>query len=211
MIKGAIFDLDGTLLNSMSIWNSIGEDYLRSLGVDPCENLAEVFKTYTLEEAAEYYRSHYGVTLSVDEIVDGVNNMVEDFYRNKVELKKGVSAFLERLFRCGVKMCVATVTDRACVEAALNRLNIGKYFDSIFTSSEVGVGKNSPKIYRTSLQFLKTDRADTIVFEDNYHAILTAKKDGFIVAAVYDQFEKNQPQIKAIADYYITDFDNFEL
>lgn len=210
MIKGAIFDLDGTILDSMSIWNSIGEDYLRSLGVEPCEDLAEVFKTFTLEEAAEYYRSHYGVTLSVDEIVDGVNNMVEDFYRNKVELKKGVSAFLERLSRCGIKMCVATVTDRPLVEAALNRLKIGKYFESIFTSSEVGVGKNSPKIYRKCLQFLKTDRAETVVFEDAYHAILTAKNDFFRVAAVYDKFEKNQLQIKAIADFYIADFDNVE-
>ena len=65
MMRGAIFDLDGTLLDSMSIWDTIGEDYLRSLGIEPRENLAETFKTFTLEESAEYYRAHYGVTLSV--------------------------------------------------------------------------------------------------------------------------------------------------
>ena len=78
MIKGAIFDLDGTLLDSMFIWDTIGEVYLRSLDIEPRENLAEAFKTFTLEESAEYYRTHYGVTLSVAEIVDSVNRMIED-------------------------------------------------------------------------------------------------------------------------------------
>ena len=140
MIKGAIFDLDGTLLDSMSIWDTIGEDYLRSLGIEPRENLAETFKTFTLEESAEYYRTHYGVTLSVAEIVDGVNGMIEDFYRNTAPLKNGVAEFLERLSKKGVRMCVATVTDKYLVEAALTRLHVRQYFEEIFTTAEVGCG-----------------------------------------------------------------------
>ncbi len=207
MIKGAIFDLDGTLLDSMSIWDSIGEDYLRSLGIEPRENLAEAFKTFTLEESAEYYRTHYGVTLSVEEIVDGVNGMIEDFYRNTVSLKEGVFDFLERLTKDGVKMCIATVTDKYLVEAALKRLKIRGYFSEIFTTAEVGCGKNKPTIYRTALDHLGTPKSETVVFEDTLHALMTAKNDGFPVAAVYDEHESRQTEMKANGDYYITNFE----
>ena len=207
MINGAIFDLDGTLLDSMSIWDTIGEDYLRSLSIEPRENLAETFKTFTLEESAEYYRTHYGVTLSVAEIVDGVNGMIEDFYRNTVQLKKGVLEFLAGLSKAGVKMCIATVTDKYLVEAALKRLEIRGYFSEIFTSAEVGCSKNDPAIYRTALAYLGTKKRETLVFEDVFHALMTAKNDGFPVAAVYDEHESRQTEMKANGDYYITDFE----
>ena len=96
-MKAALFDFDGTLVDSMWIWDTLGEDYLRTLGKEPKKNLTETFKTFTLEQAAEYYRAHYGVTLSVKEIVDGVNAMVEKYYENKVTLKYGVSDFLKEL------------------------------------------------------------------------------------------------------------------
>ena len=211
MIRGAIFDLDGTLLDSMSIWDTIGENYLRSLGIEPKENLAEVFKTFTLEESAEYYRTHYGLGLSVTEIVDGVNRMIEDFYRSTVPLKKGVPEFLHRLSADGVKMCIATVTDRHLAEAALNRLNTRQYFGEIFTTASVGCGKNNPEIYRTALAYLGTERCETVVFEDVLHALLTAKSDGFVVAAVYDEHESRQALMKANGDYYFTDFETAEL
>ena len=211
MIKGAIFDLDGTLLDSMSIWDTIGEIYLRSLGIEPRENLAETFKTFTLEESAEYYRAHYGVTLSVGEIVDGVNGMIEDLYRNTVPLKNGVAEFLERLSRDGVKMCVATVTDKYLVEAALTRLQVRQYFGEIFTTAEVGCGKNHPTIYRVALDYLGTEKCETLVFEDAFHALMTAKGDGFPVAAVYDEHESRQTEMKANGDYYITDFETAQI
>ena len=138
MIKGAIFDLDGTLLDSMFIWDTIGEVYLHSLDIEPRENLAETFKTFTLEESAEYYRTHYGVSLSVAEIVDGVNRMIEDLYKTTVPLKKGVAEFLAGLSKAGVRMCIATVTDKYLVEAALTRLKVRQYFGEIITTAEVG-------------------------------------------------------------------------
>ena len=206
MIRGAIFDLDGTLLDSMSVWDTIGEDYLRTLGIEPRENLAETFKAFTLEESAEYYRIHYGVTLSVEEIVNGVNRMIGDFYRNNAPLKKGVSEFLATLSKNGVRMCVATVTDKYLAEAALTRLKVRRYFGEIFTAAEIGCGKNDPTIYRTALAYLGTEKRETLVFEDVLHALITAKKDGFPVAAVYDVHETMQTEMKANGDYYITDF-----
>ena len=209
MIKGAIFDFDGTLVDSMFIWDTFGEDYLRTLGKEPRENLAETFKTFTLEQAAEYYREHYGVTLSVEKIVDDINEMVAKLYRTKVILKDGVREFLEALKSQGVKMCVATVTDRPIVEDVLNRLGIRDFFVEILTCAEVGYNKETPHIYRAALEALGTQKDETIVFEDALHALMTAKKDGFTVAAVYDKYETGQNEMRAAADYYISDYKRF--
>ena len=203
MIKGAIFDLDGTLLDSMFIWDSIGEEYLRSLGKEPHEDLKETFMTLTLEEAAEYYREHYGVTLSVKEIVDGVNAMVEQAYKTKVTLKPGISEYLAWLKENGVRMCVATVTDRYLVEETLERLGVRYYFSEIFTCAEVGFGKDKPVIYQKALEHLGTEKRDTYVFEDLPFALNTAKTDGFPTVGVYDRHEAHQDELKELADYYI--------
>mgnify|MGYP003466362462 FL=1 len=206
MIKGAIFDLDGTLLDSMFIWDTIGEEYLRSLGKEPHEDLKETFMTLTLEEAAEYYREHYGVTLSVKEIVDGVNAMVEQTYRTKVTLKPGIAEYLAWLKENGVRMCVATVTDRYLVEETLERLGVRHYFSEIFTCAEVGFGKDKPVIYQKALEHLETEKRDTYVFEDMLFALNTAKTDGFPTVGVYDRHEAHQDELKELADYYIFDF-----
>ena len=206
MIKGAIFDLDGTLLDSMFIWDTIGEDYLRSLGQEPHEDLKETFMTLTLEEAAEYYREHYGVALSVKEIVDGVNAMVEGIYRTKVTLKPGATEYLSWLKENGVRMCIATVTDRYLVEETLERLGVRHYFSEIFTCAEVGFGKDKPIIYQKALEHLGTEKSDTYVFEDLPFALNTAKTDGFPTVGVYDMHEAHQDELKELSDYYIRDF-----
>lgn len=206
MLKGAIFDFDGTLVDSMFIWDTIGEDYLRSLGKKPHEDLKETFMTLTLEEAAEYYRTHYGVTLSVKEIVDGVNTMVEGIYRTRVALKQGVADFLAQLKDNGTRMCIATVTDRYLVEETLDRLGLLQYFSEIFTCAEVGYGKDKPIIYRKALEHLDTAKNETYVFEDSLFALKTAKVDGFTTVGVYDRHENRQDNLKNLADYYIVDF-----
>ena len=206
MLKGAIFDFDGTLVDSMFIWDTIGEDYLRSLGKEPHEDLKETFMTLTLEEAAEYYRTHYGVTLSVKEIVDGVNTMVEGIYRTRVALKQGVADFLAQLKENGTRMCIATVTYRYLVEETLDRLGILQYFSEIFTCAEVGYGKDKPIIYRKALEHLDTAKNETYVFEDSLFALKTAKADGFTTVGVYDRHENRQDSLKNLADYYIVDF-----
>ena len=206
MLKGAIFDFDGTLVDSMFIWDTIGEDYLRLLGKEPHEDLKETFMTLTLEEAAEYYRTHYGVTLSVKEIVDGVNTMVEGIYRTRVALKQGVADFLAQLKENGIRMCIATVTDRYLVEETLDRLGILPYFSEIFTCAEVGYGKDKPIIYRKALEHLDTAKNETYVFEDSLFALKTAKADGFTTVGVYDRHENRQDNLKNLADYYIVDF-----
>lgn len=210
MMQGAIFDVDGTLLDSMYIWDTIGEDYLRSIGHEPKENLRETFKAMSLQQAASYYQTEYGVTLSTESIVEGVNNMVEWYYKNEVYRKTGVKRFLQNLKEQGVKMCIATATDTHLVKAALKRCKISEYFSHIFTCTSVGHGKDEPVIYREAMKYLGTDKNNTVVFEDALYAVRTAKSDGFIVAAVYDIHEKGQSEIKALADVYISDFSQFD-
>ena len=202
-IRGAIFDVDGTLLDSMFIWDTIGEAYLRSIGYQPKENLNETFKNMSLHQAARYYQTEYGVTLSIDEIMDGVNAMLERYYRFEVPLKPGVAELLERLRQDGVRLCIATATDRHLVEAALDRCGVLSCFGEIFTCNEVGHGKDEPDIFEAALRFLGTRKEETLVFDDALYAVRTAKEAGFPVVAVYDSHEKAQDQIRMLADVYL--------
>ena len=204
-IRGAIFDVDGTLLDSMFIWDTIGETYLRSIGYQPKENLNETFKNMSLHQAARYYQTEYGVTRSIDEIMDGVNAMLERYYRFEVPLKPGVAELLEWLRQDGVKLCIATATDRHLVEAALDRCGVLSCFGEIFTCNEVGHGKDEPDIFEEALRFLGTRREETLVFDDALYAVRTAKEAGFPVAAVYDSHERSQAEVRARSDLYLED------
>ena len=208
MIRGAIFDVDGTLLDSLSIWDTVAEDYLRSLGIEPRENLAETFKTFSLEQSAEYCRSVYGVKQSVKEIMDGIDAMMETFYRQTAPLKPGVAEFLRALAQNGVKMAIATATDRHLIEAALTRCGVRAYFLDMFTCTSVGKSKNEPDIYRAAREALGTKKEDTWVFEDAYHAAKTAADDGFPVAALFDASEDEQDALKKTAKLYLRSFED---
>ena len=205
-IDGAVFDLDGTLLDSMFIWNTIGGDYLRARGIKPHENLDEKFKNMSLYQAACYYQAEYGLPDSTDEIMDGVNEMIAHFYMDEVVSKAGVAELLCELRKRGVKMCVATATDRHLVEAALKRNGINGYFGEIFTCSSVGHGKDEPDIFEAALSFLGTPRDSTWVFEDALHAVNTAKAAGFPVVGVYDKSGRYAEEIQKKSDIFINRF-----
>lgn len=206
MLKGAIFDFDGTLFDSMFIWNTAGETYLRSIGIEPREDLRKVLKTMSLLQSATYIREKYAVELTLEEIMDGINRTVENFYFHTVQPKEGVATFLEQMKKQGVKICIATATDRYQVEAALKRCCMEHFFSEIFTCTDVGHGKDEPFIFRKAMDCLGTTRENTVVFEDAYHAAKTAKADGFITVAVYDSHEEKQKELQALSDFY---FENY--
>lgn len=207
-IKGAIFDMDGVLLDSMPMWDHAGEMYLAGQGIKAEPNLEKVLFTMTMQKGAEYIRDHYGLALSPEEIIEGMNETVRNFYANEVEPKAGVRDFLKLLKRYDIPVTVATSTDRCHVEAALSRNGLMKYIDSIFTCSEVGVGKAaSPKIYELAAEFMGTDIGGSYVFEDAYHAAETAQNAGFTVVGLYDESSKDrQADLKAHCEYYYSDF-----
>ena len=208
MIQGIIFDFDGTLFDSMFIWDTAGEVYLHSIGKEPEDDLQKVLKPMSLLQSAEYIREKYHIPLSVEEIMDGVNRTVEGFYFHTVEPKPGVIDFLEELYRRNIKMCIATATDRYQVEAALQRCGMSHFFSEIFTCTEVGSGKDRPDIFRKAMEHLQTDRSTTAVVEDAYHAIHTAKQDGFLVIGVYDSHESRQQELLSMADVFLSDYFN---
>jgi HAD superfamily hydrolase (TIGR01509 family) len=161
----------------------------------------------SLLQAAEYYRSEYGVTLSAGEIMDGVNRMIERFYFHDVKAKPGVGDALERLKNSGVRMCVATATDLHLAEAALRRNGILGYFSKILTCTEVGCGKDAPEIFNRALSHLDTPKQRTLVFEDALYAVKTAKAAGFTVVGVYDRSEEEHSgEIRSLADICINSF-----
>ena len=210
MIRGAIFDVDGVLLNSMPIWENLGEIYLNSLGVEAEKDLGEILFTMSLEEGADYLISRYGLEKTRDEIVSDLTREVKDYYAEKVPLKEGVRQFLYELNEKKIPMVIATSGDRKNAEAALKRLKVFNYFQAVFTCSEIGSGKNQPDIYLAAALQLDTEQSETWVFEDAYHAIRTAKSAGFKTTAVYDRSnDKDLAQIWNTADIYLPEFADF--
>lgn len=209
-IKCAIFDFDGTLFDSMFIWDSVGEIYLRSLGKEPKPSMREDVRALSLYQSACYFQKEYDLHLSTEEIMAGINQTIEHFYIYEVLPKPGVVGFLEQMKQAEIPMCIATASDRYQIEAALSRCGMAHYFDAIFTCSEVGHGKDEPVIFRKAMEHFGTDRSSTIVFEDAIHAIQTAKADAFAVVAVFDHSEKRQKEIRDLSDCYIADFEHTE-
>ena len=208
MIRGAIFDLDGTVLDSMPVWNKLASTYLHSIGCTPRADVDDAVSALSLHQAARYFQTEYGISLSEQEIIDGVNALIRRFYEQEVQPKKGVEQFSNELSRRGVRMCIATATDTCLAKAALTRCGLMQYFDAIITCSQFGTGKDQPLIYREALSALGTGKAETLVFEDAPHALQTARADGFLTVAVRDDSQLNWPALTEVADYAMCDYSN---
>lgn len=206
MITGAIFDFDGTLFDSMQIWQTIPADYLVSIGYKPKEDINRVFQNLCLEDSALYYQREYGVTLSTEEIINGITSMVAHYYKDIIQPKANIEGLLKLLENKGVKMCIATANDESLIKAALMRCGIDGYFSKIITCSQVGEGKDKPSIFYEALKELETKKESTLVFEDALYALETAKNAGFTVVGVYDETEEEEERLKELSTFYFKDF-----
>lgn len=212
-IKGAIFDIDGTLLDSMPIWDSVAADYLVSRGKTPKPDLNEQLRKIGGHQMPDFFRDAYGISETADEIQDAMGELLEDFYFNVAPLKDGALSVLQSFKDRGIKMCAATATDRYLIEPALQRVGINGFFDRIFTCGEEMTSKSSPEIFLKAVEFLGTGISETLVFEDALYAIRTVKKLGFPLVAVYDlSAAKHQDEILDLCDKYfksLIDFHEF--
>ena len=205
-MTGAIFDVDGTLLDSMPIWEDVSVRYLKSLGVEAENNLPQKLERMSVEEGAAYIKENYGLRETEEEIAAATLKIVEDFYYNEAPLKPGVREYLDRLRTENIPMVIATSSGRPHVEAALRRLGVLDYFGKIFTCSEVCEGKTRPLIYEKAGEYIGGDFKDIYVFEDAIHALETAKQAGFYTVAVYDpSADKDWKQLQEEADISVTD------
>ena len=207
-VKGIIFDLDGTLLDSMPAWEHVGYEFLCSQGIVPQVNVDELVKTFSFQECSDYFIREFGLTCTPDEVCDGITSIIWHCYHDEVPLKPYVREFLEQVHSNGIRLCIATATSRALAECALERLGVWDYFEFLVTCDDVGAGKTDPLIYLSACERLGTSVADTVVFEDALHCAKTAKKAGFRVVAVHEDTlsEEDAKQIRLVADRYINDY-----
>ena len=201
MIRGAIFDMDGTLLDSMPYWDHAGEVYLKNIGIKAAPNLGKILFPMTMEEGAEYLQEAYDLPLTVKEITAGTN-------QNQIPLKPGVIELLKSLKARGIKLAVATVTIRPLAEAALERCGVLELFDTLVTADDVGCGKDCPDIFHKASEIIGTKPSETLVFEDSVHALQTAKEAGFVPVGVYDDSSADeQDKMEQIGVMYLKNFD----
>lgn len=181
---GVIFDLDGTLLDSMSVWHNVAERYLESLSVPHESGLSDRIARMSFAEGAQYIKDRYLPHYTVRQIEEDVTAIIEREYRENIPLKDGAEELLKLLSSSGIPMCVATSNSKRLACLALDRLGIYNLFASVITSDDVSLGKDSPEIYLEAVRRMGTDISNTWVVEDAPHAIATAKGAGFRVAAV---------------------------
>lgn len=203
-IKAAIFDADGTLLDSMGQWNLVPYKYVKSLGVAADENIAEKLFTMTISEAAEFIIDEYELSVTVEEAVEGMDAIIREFYKNDVKLKDGAGDLLEFFKSRGIPMVIGTSTDRDCIEVGLERTGISAYFDRIYTSTEVGKSKEKPDLFIQAMEFMESSPDETIVFEDGLYSLRTAAALGMKTVGIFDEVSlSNQKELKELADLYV--------
>lgn len=191
-IESIIFDMDGTLVDSLMIWDVLwskfGERFLGDAGFRPRPEVDKAVRTLTLKDAMCHVHEVEKIGKNGEELLDAANEIMIDFYSNTVELKSGVKEFLDWADKCGIKMCIASATDKKLVEIAVSHTGIGKYISKLFSCADIGKGKEHPDVYKIAHEYLGTDIDKTWVFEDSAAALCTARSIGMPTVGIYDKF-----------------------
>lgn len=211
-VEAVIFDIDGTLLNSMTVWSDIDDIFLEKYHLTEPEDFHEGMEGMSYSETAEYFlRIFPTITQTSEELQQEWYDMAYEIYATEVTMKKGAYEFLKTLKEQGYKLGVATSNHRDLAICALNAHGISEWFDSIWTSGEAGAGKPAPDVYLKVAESLQVAPEHCLVFEDVPMGILAGKNAGMKVCAVEDHFSRNQlEKKKAYADYYIVDYDDIQ-
>ena len=208
-IKAAIFDMDGTLVDSLILWDilwsTFGEKYLNDKSFAPSVEDDKKVRTLTLKDAMCLIHNNYNLGESGEELLQLANSIMMDFYSNRVELKSGVREFLEHLKSQNTRMCIATATAPELLFVALKHCDIEKYFSKVFSCGDIGKGKEKPDVFLLAKDYLGTSVEETWVFEDSLVAIETVTKIGMNTVGIYDRNNFGQDKIKEIATNYIAD------
>ncbi|EJO5347487.1 HAD family phosphatase [Clostridium botulinum] len=209
-IEGAIFDLDGTLIDSLGLWEKIDYDFLnkRNLTVPP--DLKNNIESLTFDEGADFFKKNFKLKESKEEILKEWNSMVVKEYSHNIKLKNNAKDFLINLKNKGVKLAIATNNTPELTKLVLENNKILHLFDSITTICEVTRNKTFPDIYLLCAKKLNLSPEKCAVFEDILPAIKAAKAAKMKTVGIYDPSSENQKnEIKKIVDYYIYDYKQF--
>lgn len=212
MIKGYIFDMDGTLLDSLKAWHNIGNQYLESLGIKGDPYLDSIIAHMALNDGAEYMNQRFQLHKTKEEIINGIINIINDKYEYEILSKKGVINFLKKCQSQNYKMCVLTASDSSLAKKAFQRLGIIDYFQNIYACHEMKLTKKNPQCYIEVAKKMELNVKECVVVEDALYALSTAKQAGFYTKAIYDQEnEKDWLKITEIADEAYLSFDDMEI
>lgn len=205
--KAVIFDLDGTLVDSMWMWKSIDIEFLSTRGIACPEDLQKEIEGMSFSETAFYFKERFKLDESLEEIKAVWTEMSIEKYRSQVPLKTGAGEFLKYIARKGLRAGIATSNGRQMVDAVIDSLKIGQYFQVVATACEVTAGKPAPDIYLKVAKELCVSPANCLVFEDVPAGILAGKRAGMTVCAIDDEFSREMEKEKRqLADYFIYDY-----
>jgi HAD superfamily hydrolase (TIGR01509 family) len=206
-ITGAIFDLDGTLVDSLHFWDvyfaEVGEKYLSDRSFIPDPDTLKLMRTATIGSGQTLLHERYGFGRDPEELISFAYEKCEYFYRNLVTVKDGVFDLLDHLKENNVKMCIASATEMPLLMVAVERFGFNKYFPRIVSCSEVGVGKDRPDVFLFARDYLQTQTDQTCIFEDSVVAIETSVKAGFKTVGIYDDHGLEHEKMKKLSDIYI--------
>lgn len=205
--KAVLFDLDGTLVDSMWMWPQIDVEFLGRFGYDCPRDLERAVEGMSFSETAAYFKERFSLPMTLEEIKECWSQMAMDKYRTQVPLKPGALEFLRHCKDQGIATGIATSNGRPIVDAVIEALQIGEYFQEVATACEVEKGKPEPDIYLEVARRLRVAPEDCLVFEDVPAGILAGKRAGMTVLAVEDDFSRElSGEKKALADGYICDY-----
>ncbi len=211
-IKAVIFDLDGSLVDSMWIWKDIDIEYLGRFGISLPHNLQSEIEGKSFSETAVFFKERFQIPDSIEQMKQDWNEMAWHKYIHDVPLKPGADIFLQYCISHGIKLGIATSNSRELVEAVANARGFGRNFDCIMTGCDVKKGKPAPDIYLSVADKLGVLPQECLVFEDITAGIMAGKNAGMRVCAVEDAYSMHQTEDKKrLADYYIKDYYDIEL
>lgn len=211
-MKAYIFDLDGTLLDSMGLWEQIDVDFLTKRGFEVPDDYINAICSRSFPEAAAYTIERFQLKDSVEDLLTEWNGMAEYAYGHTVPMKPHAKAYLDKLKKAGAKLAIATSLPEALYAPALRQHNIEHYFEAICSTDEVAHGKTRPDVFLLAAKKLGVPPADCILFEDILQAVRSGKAAGMTVFGVLDDASKNDwDGIQKIADGVISDFSDAPL
>ena len=209
-IKAVIFDVDGTLVDSMWIWKQVDIDFLERRKTELPMDLQKDIEGLSYTSTAKYFKERFKLPETVEEIKEEWREMADGFYNNIIPLKTGVKELLQIIRNNNLKIGIATSNSRELVETMIKKHELGKYFDSIRTSCEVPRSKPFPDVYLQAAKDLGVKPENCLVFEDTVAGATAAKAAGMRVIAVYDEISaESRAHLEQLAELYIMDFHEF--